>query len=58
MDMPVYPGDPLTPGVGAMQGAKRLADQGRADAHEDPGDADLLRGRTAAARVADRRGRA
>ena len=25
MDMPVYPGDPLTPGVGATAGAKRLA---------------------------------
>ncbi len=24
MDMPVYPGDPLTPGVGAIKGAKRL----------------------------------
>ncbi len=24
MDMPVYPGDPLTPGVGATAGAKRL----------------------------------
>ncbi len=25
MDMPLYPGDPLTPGVGATTGAKRLA---------------------------------
>ena len=25
MDMPIYPGDPLTPGVGATDGAKRLA---------------------------------
>jgi len=25
MDMPVYPGDPLTPGIGATEGAKRLA---------------------------------
>jgi len=25
MDMPVYPGDPLTPGVGAVEGATRLA---------------------------------
>jgi N-acetylated-alpha-linked acidic dipeptidase len=25
MDMPVYPGDPLTPGIGATAGAKRLA---------------------------------
>ena len=24
MDMPIYPGDPLTPGVGASEGAKRL----------------------------------
>jgi N-acetylated-alpha-linked acidic dipeptidase len=24
MDMPLYPGDPLTPGVGASEGAKRL----------------------------------
>ncbi len=25
MDMPVYPGDPLTPGIGATAGARRLA---------------------------------
>jgi N-acetylated-alpha-linked acidic dipeptidase len=25
MDMPIYPGDPLTPGIGASAGAKRLA---------------------------------
>jgi N-acetylated-alpha-linked acidic dipeptidase len=25
LDMPVYPGDPLTPGVGATAGAKRLS---------------------------------
>lgn len=25
MDMPIYPGDPLTPGVGASAGAKRLS---------------------------------
>ena len=25
MDMPVYPGDPLTPGIGATPGARRLA---------------------------------
>ena len=24
MDMPIYPGDPLTPGIGAVEGAKRL----------------------------------
>jgi N-acetylated-alpha-linked acidic dipeptidase len=27
MDMPTYPGDPLTPGIGAVDGAKRLARQ-------------------------------
>ncbi len=25
MDMPIHPGDPLTPGIGAVKGAKRLA---------------------------------
>src|SRR5687767_8658580 len=25
MDMPTYPGDPLTPGIGAVEGARRLA---------------------------------
>ena len=35
MDMPTYPGDPLTPGVGATPGARRLDDQGRDDADED-----------------------
>src|SRR4029434_5627891 len=25
MDLPVYPGDPLTPGIGATPGARRLA---------------------------------
>ena len=29
MDMPVYPGDPLTPGVGATPDAKRLARQAK-----------------------------
>ena len=34
MDMPIYPGDPLTPGVGRRRtGAKRLAVAGREDAH-------------------------
>ena len=27
MDMPIYPGDPLTPGIGATEGAKRLSVQ-------------------------------
>ena len=25
LDMPIYPGDPLTPGIGATKDAKRLA---------------------------------
>ncbi len=25
MDMPIYPGDPLTPGIGATEGAKRIS---------------------------------
>jgi hypothetical protein len=35
-DMPLYPGDPLTPGVGATKGAKRLAlaDAAQADAED------------------------
>ena len=32
MDMPSYPGDPLTPGVGATADAKRLDREGREDA--------------------------
>ena len=53
-DMPLYPGDPLTPGVGATKDAKRARPQGRGDPHEDPGPADLLRRRAAAARRARR----
>ena len=51
-----YPGDPLTPGVGATAGRAASRSQGRADAHEDPGAADLLRRRAAAARRARRPG--
>ena len=54
MDMPVYPGDPLTPGVGATKDAKRLAAEGRRDADQDSRAADLLRRRAAAARRARR----
>ena len=44
--MPLYPGDPLTPGVGATPDAKRLdADATGDDADEDSGAADLLRRR-------------
>ena len=37
MDMPVYPGDPLTPGVGATKDAKRLAIERRQDPHHHSG---------------------
>ena len=55
-DMPVYPGDPLTPGVGATPEAKRLAASRREDDHEDSGAADLVRRRAAAAGRAGRPG--
>jgi len=35
-DMPIYPGDPLTPGIGATKNAKRLPVQGCADDYENP----------------------
>ncbi len=41
--MPIYPGDPLTPGVGATAGAKRLTRARGADHPQDPDAADLLR---------------
>ena len=42
MDMPVYPGDPLTPGIGATKDAKRL-DQERCNYYyENSCIADLL----------------
>ena len=50
-DMPVAPGDPLTPGVGATEDAKRLTLERGEDDPEDPGAADLLRRRAAAARA-------
>ena len=54
--MPLYPGDPLTPGVGATAGRQAAAAQGGDDADEDPGAADLLRRRAAAAARARRPG--
>ena len=45
MDMPVYPGDPLTPGVGATAGCKAPAAERGQDAHQNSGAADLLRRR-------------
>ena len=49
MDMPLYPGDPLTPGVGAT--ARRQAPRRRrgADHHQNSGAADFLRRCAAAA---------
>ena len=42
-DMPLYPGDPLTPGVGATKNARRSWSCAEgADADQDPGAADLL----------------
>ena len=58
MDMPLHPGDPLTPGVGAVDRRTAAADRGGGDDHEDPGASDLLCRRAAAARRARRRGRA
>ena len=49
-DMPLYPGDPLTPGIGATKDAKRLK---ISEAHDDPEDsraADFLRRRPGVAR--------
>ena len=56
LDMPLYPGDPLTPGVGATDRRKAARPVRGADAPEDPGAADLVRRRAAAAR-GDRRDR-
>ena len=56
MDMPTYPGDPLTPGVGATAGAVRLALKRCDDAHEDPGPPDFVRRCATAARSARRPG--
>ena len=54
MDMPVYPGDPLTPGIGATADAKRLAVEGGADHHENSGASDFVWRCPAAARSAGR----
>ncbi len=58
LDMPLYPGDPLTPGVGATKHAKRLPLDRGPDGAQDPGDADLIRRCAAAAGGAGRPGRA
>ncbi len=56
LDVTVYPGDPLTPGVGATKDAKRLAGRRHATHSQDPGAADLLRRCAAVARGARRPG--
>ena len=58
MDMPLYPGDPLTPGIGATADAKRLPIEERSDHHQNSRAADFLRRRAAAACGARRPGRA
>ena len=58
MDMPIYPGDPLTPGVGAMPGRQAAGLERSDHADENSRDADFLRRRAAAARGAERPSRA
>ena len=48
-DLTLYSGDPLTPGVGATAGAKRLAIKDAKTISENSGAADFLCGRRAAA---------
>ena len=57
MDMPVYPGDPLTPGVGATADAKRLAVKDATTLTKIPVMPISYARRAAAARLADRHGR-
>ncbi len=56
-DMPTYPGDPLTPGVGATKDAKRLPLKDAQTHHQDSGIADLIWRRQAAPHRARRPGR-
>ena len=42
MDMPVYPGDPQTPGVGATPDAKKLPLERGHDPDQDSRDADFV----------------
>ena len=54
MDMPIHPGDPLTPGVAAEPGVPRMDRIAVADDSQDPGAADLVRRRAAAAEATSR----
>ena len=56
MDMPVYPGDPLTPGWASERGGKKLDARRSQDPADDPGAADLLRRCAAAAAQLERTG--
>ncbi len=54
MDMPIYPGDPTTPGVGSKGDVKRLRAQRHHHAHQNSHAADFLWRRQAASRRAER----
>ena len=59
MDMPIHPGDPLTPGLGVGAGRARRLDRADVeDAPEDSGAADLVRRCAAAAAQPEGAGRA
>ena len=53
MDMPVHPGDPLSPGWASEPGGKKLARDEADDDPQDSGAADLVRRRVAAAEGAE-----
>ena len=58
MDMPLYPGDPLSPGWASEKGARKLPLEEADDTDEDSGVADLLRRCAAIAGEPRRTGRA
>ena len=58
MDMPVHPGDPLTPGWGSEARRQEAGARGRGDDPEDSGAADLVRRRAADPAGAEGPGRA
>ena len=49
MDMPIHPGDPLSPGWASEPGGRKLAREEAGDDPQDPGPADLVRRCSAAA---------
>ena len=57
MDMPVFAGDPLTPGWGSEPGGQQEPHRGLADDPEDSRAADLVRRRAADSRAAEGHGR-